>query len=72
MTKAQRRVMAALDHGGALWLVGDEERMESIEGDPTAHYIVAEFNGDELAGTWKPQQRTLMSLCHMGLIDLEW
>ena len=75
LTKAEARVVAALDRGALLVLVGDEERMESEAGDLSAHYIVMETDPNEragVAGTWRPQQRTLMGFQRRGLIEVDW
>lgn len=70
LTKAERRVVAALDNGGQLWLVADCD-VEDPADDPKAHYIVAEFAGDELAGTWRPQRRTVVGLLCKGRLPWE-
>ena len=70
-TKAERRVMDALDNGARLWLVADGD-IEDPADDPNAHYIVAEFADDgDLAGTWRPQRRTVVGLLCKGRIPWE-
>ena len=63
LTKAQQRILSALAHGGQIWSVASEEK---INAEPFA--LLAHFQGQEWFGTEIIQHRTLVSLVCLGKI----